>query len=244
MLGPLLLDFNHSVCHSAASALHSLIQIGGDPAIKLAIDHDVLTPLLTLLQRIPSTWKPRSESGEKIDTATATFIEAVSSLSILSESSSVAVDRIHREKVISILIKFIDSKSYSVEVASAVAQLLSTVTEDQGDSDYAPVLKHEVTSKIMADDQSSLLLRALGAMILLNLNGQSFNAGINSTNTGFFLFLTLLHSDLGISAETMVNILSTSLNQDHRKAASLVVDYLPIKNPGTQIHTIFMYSKF
>ena len=180
-MGPLLLDANHSVCHSAASALHSLIQIGGDTAIKLAIDHDVFSPLLTLLQKIPTTWKPRTQSGEKIDTATATFIETVNSLSLLSEGSSVAVDRIHREKVIPIIIKYIDSKSYSEEVASCVAQLLSTVTEDQGESDYAELLKKEVTLRIMSDEKSSLLLRALGAIILLNLNRQSFNSGMNDT---------------------------------------------------------------
>jgi hypothetical protein len=38
----------------------------------------------------------------------------------------------------------------------------------------------------MADDQSSLLLRALGAMILLNLNGQSFNAGVNCAIPFYF----------------------------------------------------------
>lgn len=38
----------------------------------------------------------------------------------------------------------------------------------------------------------------------------------------------LFNLDLGLTAQGVVDILAGSLSQDHRKAASLVVDYLPI----------------
>ena len=96
VLGPLLLDTSPSVCHSASSALHSIISSGGDDVIKLATEHDILTPLVTLLKKIPSQWKPVADPGAKIDTATATFVEVVGILSFLSESSTLAVDRMHK----------------------------------------------------------------------------------------------------------------------------------------------------
>lgn len=179
VLGPLLLDTSPSVCHSAASALHTIVSRGGDQAIKLATDHDILTPLIALLKKIPSQWKPHRAPGDKIDTSTATFIETVGTLNVLSESSTLAVDRVHRENIVSILIGYLDVTTYGLDVVSTVAQLLCTVTEDQGDTDYSERLKTEVLSKFLDVKNSNPLLKTLSLMILLNLNHQQLNSGKN-----------------------------------------------------------------
>lgn len=209
VLGPLLLDTSASVCHSAASALHTIVSKGGDQAIKLAIEHDILTPLTALLKRIPAQWKPHQAPGDKLDTSTATFIETVGTLNVLSECSSLAVDRMHRENVVSMLISYLDVNEYGLDVVTTVVQFLSTVTEDQGDTDYTEVLRKEVISKFLAGKESSPLLRTLSLLILLNLNHQQLN------------------SELGQSTQEVIEILASSLCLDQRKAASHVVDHLP-----------------
>ncbi|XP_057379053.1 HEAT repeat-containing protein 3-like [Daphnia carinata] len=209
VLGPLLLDTSASVCHSAASALHTIVSKGGDQAVKLAIEHDILTPLTALLKRIPAQWKPHQAPGDKLDTSTATFIETVGTLSVLSESSSLAVDRMHRENVVSMLISYLDVNVYGLDVVTTVVQFLSTVTEDQGDTDYTDLLRKEAVSKFLAGKESSPLLRTLSLMILLNLNHQQLN------------------SELGQSTQEVIEILTSSLSLDQRKAASHVVDDLP-----------------
>lgn len=171
------MDTSASVCHSAASALHTIISKGGDQAIKLAIEHDILTPLTTLLKRIPSQWKPHQAPGDKLDTSTATFIETVGTLNVLSESSTLAVDRMHRENIVSMLISYLDINTYGYDVVTTVVQFLSTVTEDQGDTDYTEVLRKEVISKLLHGKEPSPLLRTLSLMILLNLNHQQLNSG-------------------------------------------------------------------
>lgn len=172
------MDTSPTVCRSAASALHTLTSKGGDQAIKLATEHDILTPLIALLKTIPSQWKPHVDPKDKIDTATATFIETVSLLNILAESSALAVDRLHRENIVTTLIAYLDFKTYGTDVSTTVAQLLSTITEDQGDTDYAQLLKKEIMSKIIDVKETSLLLKTFSIMILLNINNQLLNQGI------------------------------------------------------------------
>lgn len=172
-----MLDVSPSVCHSAASALHTIISKGGDKAIKLATEHDILTPLVALLKKIPSQWKPHASPGEKIDTSTATLIETVNTLNILSESSPLAVDRIHRENVVPMLIGYLDLTTYGLDVVTTVTHFLSTVTEDQGNTDYTDFLRKEVASKFLDVEDSNPLLKSLSLMILLNLNHHQLNSG-------------------------------------------------------------------
>ncbi len=83
----------------------------------------------------------------------------------------------HREKIVSLLIGYLDVATYGLDVVSTVVQFLSTVTEDQGDTDYSELLKKEVISKFLNVKDSSPLLKTLSLMILLNLNHQQLNSG-------------------------------------------------------------------
>lgn len=179
VLGPLLLDVSPSVCHSAASALHTLISKGEHQTTKLAIENDILTPLAALLKQIPSQWKPHKDPGNKIDTFTATFIETISTLNVLSENSHAAVDRIHRENIVPMLVQFLDVTTYGSDVVTTVVQLLSTITEDQGETDYTDLLRKEIITKFLDVQESSFLLKTLSITILLNLNNHLLNSGID-----------------------------------------------------------------
>lgn len=83
----------------------------------------------------------------------------------------------HRENIVSLLIGYLDVATYGLDVVSTVVQFLSTVTEDQGDTDYSELLKKEVISKFLNVEDSSPLLKTLSLMILLNLNHQQLNSG-------------------------------------------------------------------
>ena len=89
------------------------------------------------------------------------------------------------------IVGYLDEKVYGPDVVAAVALFLSTVTEDQGDVDYSASLKSECLSKLLSADGGSndSLLKTLAAIILLNLNQQSFNAGKSFM---FQIFLAIL----------------------------------------------------
>lgn len=182
----MLLDISTSVCHSAASALSTIILNGGDDAVKLSTNHDILTPLITVLKKIPDEWKPRGECGDKIDTATATFLEVVGTLSLLCEASDVAVDRVHKEDVVKLMIKYLDTGKYGHDVATAAAQFLTTVTEEQGDADYLDGLKQVVSAKLSVMGEDEPLLKTLYLMILFNLNHQTFSPGNNCSSISYY----------------------------------------------------------
>lgn len=98
-------------------------------------------------------------------------------LSLLCEGNDLAVDRVHKEDVIKQIIKYLDSVKYGRDVAIASAQLLTTVTEDQGNTDYSEELKNEILLKLpLIDDEP--LLKTLFLMILFNINQQLFSTGI------------------------------------------------------------------
>ena len=175
-MGPLLLDTSPSVCHSASSALYSLISVGGDEIIQQALHQDILTPLIALLKRVPPEWIPNQPASNKVDTSVATFTETVRTLTILSESSSESVDRLHHEKVVSMLVNYLDLKKYGTDFVVTVSRFLSIVTEDQGDTDYSDTLKPKVIL-LLETPESSLLLKSLAVGILLNLNHQCYNNG-------------------------------------------------------------------
>ena len=215
------MDRSPSVCHSASSALCSLISAGGDEIIQQALHQDILTPLIALVKRIPLEWKPKQPS-DNIDTSAATFIETVRTLTVLSESSSESVDRLHQEKVVSMLIRYLDSEKYGSDLVVTVSRFLSIVTEDQGDTDYSDVLKPKIIL-LLENPESSLLLKSLAIGILLNLNHQCYNNGnlyycctnlIGSSNT------TFLPAELGISALKLTEVLSSVLLEDHQAIAS------------------------
>lgn len=176
VLGPLLLDTSPSVCHSASSALCSLISVGGDEIIQQALHQDILTPLIALMKKVPSEWIPNQQASDHIDTSVATFIETVRTLTVLSESSSESVDRLHQEKVVSMLINYLDLTKYGSDLVATVSRFLSIVTEDQGDTDYVDVLKTKIIL-LLETPESNLLLKSLGVGILLNLNHQCYNNG-------------------------------------------------------------------
>lgn len=163
--------------HSASLALHRLLSVGGDQAVKLSLEDDILTSLITVLRRLPPDWKPHGLTSDKIDTKKAIFLEVVGSLWILSESSSLAVDRIHREGVPSILIKYLDINHFGTEVVTVTAQCLSTITEDQGNTDYKDDLKKQIISQLLQSECSTLLLKTLAIGILLNVNNGLMNDG-------------------------------------------------------------------
>lgn len=142
----------------------------------MALEDDILTPIVALLKKYDTCWKPKKEVNNKINTKKATFIEAVATLWILSDSSSTAVDRLHRESIVPFLIQYLDVSVYGSDLVSVVAQCLSTVTEDQGETDYSSFLKEKICSNLMAQTSSSLL-KTLGAGILLNLNNRAIGSG-------------------------------------------------------------------
>ena len=180
------MDSSSTVCHSAAAALHILTLKGGDQAVKLAIEHDILTPLIALLKKIPSNWKPLQTPANKMNTSEATFIETVRALNVLAEGSSAAVDRIQRENLVEMLVGFLDVKVYGSDLVDSVAQMLATVTEDQGDAaGYADVLRKAITEKLLCETECSHLLKNLSLIILLNLNNQQINSGNTNSKVPF-----------------------------------------------------------
>ena len=83
---------------------------------------------------------------------------------------SAAVDRLHRENMVSFLIRYLDVSVYGSDLVSVVAQCLSTITEDQGESDYCESLRREICSHLIDGNLATPLLKTLGVGILLNLS--------------------------------------------------------------------------
>ena len=83
----------------------------------------------------------------------------------------------HRDNIVSMLMSYLDVNAYGLDVVTTVVQFLSTVTEDQGDTDYTETLRKEIISKFLDVKESSPLLRTLSLVILLNLNHQQLNSG-------------------------------------------------------------------
>ena len=65
------------------------------------MEDDILTPLVALIKTYPSDWKPKETTADKINTKKAIFLEAVGTLWVLCDGSSTAVDRLHRENMVS-----------------------------------------------------------------------------------------------------------------------------------------------
>ncbi|KAH9508055.1 hypothetical protein Btru_052724 [Bulinus truncatus] len=140
---------------------------------EVMIEHDILTPLIALLQKYCNGWLPEKEAS-KYDTNVDVLIEALELLSNLCESNNLAVKRFNMEHLLNVILPLLNVDVYGYPLCSAVARCLFVVSENN--SDVTSVChKQDVVSnlvRIINSDPPSIdgvLLRTLASGILLNL---------------------------------------------------------------------------
>ncbi|KAK2701479.1 hypothetical protein QYM36_019871, partial [Artemia franciscana] len=181
---PLLLDKNAAVRHSATGALRNLSTVGGEDACKLMVGEDVLTPLLAFLKKFSKVWthaktehSAAENKSEKVDSSNEQFVEAVTLLWNLCESSTLAVSICDQEDVIDVLKCFLDVEKYGKSSVIAVGNLLLTLSEDNEhaveklksvDTGIMNILSMNISGEASLNPRD-LLIRILAAGITHNL---------------------------------------------------------------------------
>jgi len=133
IVAPLMMDKNLSVQSSAVGALRNISL--ADPEIcEQMVIQDVMTPLCKrLLSYDHSDWKPVSKTKStegKIDSKTEIFIDAVNLLWNLSEASDTALQMVHKNNLIELLMKHACLQPFGHRVVTSVLQCLFTISED------------------------------------------------------------------------------------------------------------------
>lgn len=166
---PLLLDKNPSVRHSVAGALRNISAMNHE-ACSTLVDHDVMTPLVSLLKEYNCEWKP-SLGQEKIDSKSEIFYEAVHLLWNLCEGVETSVSIFNRERLVDILLPCLDVDKYGVRIVVAVAHCLHAVSEDNQEllSAVKEMKSFYALCESSSKEPSAILLKVLSAGILVNL---------------------------------------------------------------------------
>ncbi|XP_058819527.1 HEAT repeat-containing protein 3 [Topomyia yanbarensis] len=210
----LLVDPDQSVRHATAGAFRNLSVLSVQ-ICEYMVDQDVLTPLLALLNKYTVSsggeWKPTFDRNmhDQLDEKSDTFLQAVSLLWNLCESTSIALDSFNQSHLLESFVKYLDWQVYGKEIAIAVSQCVLVISEDNIVSwRILSSFGNELTSLLALDgDNSSILLRTVAAGIIANV------PPLAVTYLGQ-LFATL----------------SRTLEVNHRPALGSVTSSLPLLN--------------
>ncbi|XP_076470018.1 HEAT repeat-containing protein 3-like [Babylonia areolata] len=215
ILAPLVIDPSPCVRHRALGALRNMTVDGGLDVCHDMVLKDVLTPLIALFKQYGTNWEPEKSETKHTDTRLDTFNQAVHVLWNLCEASDVAVTVFNKENLLPLLLPCLEHSVYGYPLATAVAQCLETVTENnaaavevcRGD-DVLPMLKRLADS---ADSSSQVLLFKAALMgVLMNVLGGELMSGSSLSSCVF----TLAHI-LGISSPALIAAYATKKPQQN-----------------------------
>jgi len=212
-VAPLVLDPEESVRVAAVGTLVAMAMSGEDEeAIDRMVQDDVMTPVVALFKKFfPIGWTADS-SSKTLDV----FVNAVSLLRSLCETSPTALQIFNREDVIGSLLGAINVKTYNHTVVVAVCESLLTVTESNAPAilsikqneeasrnlHHLVQLKPESDAGVDSTDSKELLLSILAAGILLNLSGED----LSSVSPSFLAsIMTLIPAILKIDADHFIS---------------------------------------
>lgn len=172
IVAPLMLDSNISVQHSAVGALRN-ISLASEETCQKMVEQDVMTPLSKILTSYgEQEWNPHDEnkSGDKIDSKTEIFIDAINLLWNLCEASDTALKNCQQNNLIPILMKHSSLENFGVKVVTSVLQCLYSISEDCQEpfNDFLPVLNGLKSSQ--GQNSQDLHMKLLTFGILLNLD--------------------------------------------------------------------------
>lgn len=114
----LLVDADNSIRHATAGAFRNLSVLSVE-ICEYMVDQDVLTPLLALLNKYAgSEWKPTFDQNlqNQMDEKSDTFLQAVSLLWNLCESTSVALDSFNQSQLLESFVKCLDWNVYGKDI--------------------------------------------------------------------------------------------------------------------------------
>lgn len=118
---PLLMDANKSVRNAVAGALRNLSLCGVDICESL-VEHDVLTPLLALMNEYDSApdWVPVIDRSvpyaEQLDQTSDTFLQAINLVWNLCESTSLALEHFNQTNILHSFIRCLDYNVFGIDI--------------------------------------------------------------------------------------------------------------------------------
>lgn len=213
-VAPLVVDAEENVRVAAVGSLLAMANAGGgaEETIERMVNDDVMTPVIALMKKyFPKGWTP-GKSSKELDV----FVNAVSLLRSLCETSPTALQVFNREDVIASLLHATDVKVFNQPVVVAVCECLLTITESnppaiqslKENADAFRCLQHLVQTQPSAEighensDAKTLLVSVLAAGILMNLSGDDLSSAPPAL---FSSILTLIPAVLNINVETSIN---------------------------------------
>ncbi|XP_050681305.1 HEAT repeat-containing protein 3 [Leptidea sinapis] len=214
IIAPLLLDPASCIRNASAGSLRNLSSLGMSICETL-MEHDIMTPLICYFHQFTETWTPDGSLKSK-DEEIDTFIQCVNLLLNVCESSELAVKYLMESKVLDILPRYLDLKTFGSDIVIAVLQCLFVVLEDN--SAASAKLQSSIENQLReflslhGDESSTLLIRTLASGVTINMC-----AGIITS-----LPITVVHQ--------IMEILANTLSIDHRNACDKLSNLVPLQN--------------
>ncbi|KAL9706336.1 hypothetical protein quinque_009854 [Culex quinquefasciatus] len=229
----LLVDADNSIRHATAGAFRNLSVLSVE-ICEYMVDQDVLTPLLALLNKYAgSEWKPTFDQNlqNQMDEKSDTFLQAVSLLWNLCESTSVALDSFNQSQLLESFVKCLDWNVYGKDIAVAVAQCLLVISEDNAASWRILVnFGTELHSLLLLPDEDhpTVLLRTVAAGIIANV------PALAATYSG--QLLQTLAKTLEVNHRTALGTVTSSLPLVGQKdvAALEVIEDAPMEDESAE----------
>ncbi|KAK3913982.1 HEAT repeat-containing protein 3 [Frankliniella fusca] len=215
--GPLLVDVSPKVRNAVSGALRNLTANGGPEFCDILVEQDIMTSLCSLLQKYGNDWKPNSLDTSECDEDCGTFINAVNMLWNLCESNASALRCFNEAHILSLLVRCLDVSTFGIDIATAVAECLHTVTEENQDAvtkmqDFASGLQQFLISD--NQDENAMLFKVLIAGVLININ----LGGVTAMDPSrLSLIMATLSSTLAFDHRQMLNQLTSQLEIDIQK---------------------------
>ena len=206
IIAPLVLDTNISVQHAAVGALRNISL--SDPSIcDHMVEQDIFTPLNKLLRQFQETdWQLGKKAGNRIDSKSEIFIEAINLLWNLCEANETIVNISLEQDLLTVLVKHLTVEKYGYQVVTTVLQCIYTLSECKERhlnlfKNFEHVFKSLLVKNALSPEDLHVKILAFGiAANLLEARNESMEPMISE----------------------LMNALSNTLDQDQRK---IVHDY-------------------
>ncbi|CAL1283745.1 unnamed protein product [Larinioides sclopetarius] len=207
---PLLIDKNVAVRHAVAGCLRNIAVCGNYTVSEAMVEQDVMTSLVMLFKMYKSPWTPVAVTENKIDSKQEIFLEACNLLWNLCENSDMAVRVFNENDLVSVLLPCLKVDVFGFSVPIAVAQCLSTVSENN--KYLKDILRQPLVDTQLKDLMSlpgtspeETLLRTLAAGIKLNVSSSQHDKSMSDTVP---LVLGIISSTLDDLVEPVLGMLS------------------------------------
>lgn len=215
--GPLLVDPSSNVRNAASGALRNLTASGGPEFCDVLVEQDIMTSLCSLLLKYGNEWQPKSSDTPEKDVDSDTLVNAVNILWNLCESNATALKYFNNAQILPLLVRCLDVSTFGLDIATAVAECLHTVTEENQDAvlkmqDLGSNLQQILTSQ--NEDANVMLFKVLVAGILININ---FGAVEAMDPSRLSLIMATLSFALEYDQRKMLNQLTSQLEIDIQK---------------------------